>query len=114
MTVEHNVGETVERGSGNVFADLGLSVTKDDMLKVEFARAITAIINRGELTQIEAAEILRTDQAKVSAILRGQLKGFSVERLIRYAMLLGQDVDIRISRRRRAGRRPGRIKVHAA
>lgn len=83
--------------SGNVFADLNIPCSDEDMLKVHISRSIAATIRKRELTQVEAAEIIGTDQAKVSAILRGRLSAFSVDRLIRYLILLGRDIDIRVS-----------------
>ena len=41
-----------------------------------------------------AAEILGVDQSKISALARGRLEGFSIERLFKFLILLGQDVEI--------------------
>ena len=97
--------------SGNVFADLGLPSSPEDMLKVEIARAISKTIERCGMTQVEAAYRLGTDQAKVSAIVRGRLKSFAVDRLFNYLVALGHDVDIHISHRLR--RHEGKIRVTA-
>lgn len=113
MSVERDAeGGTVIDSSGNVFVDLELPASEEDMLKVNIARAITNTVRKRALTQAEAAKILGVDQSKVSALLRGRLKGFSVERLIRFLVLLGRDIDIHISKRYRSER--GRIKVLAA
>jgi predicted XRE-type DNA-binding protein len=100
----------VVNSSGNVFVDLGIEMSDEDMLKVQIARAINNTIQRRELTQQQAAEIINTDQAKVSALLRGNLKGFGVERLFRFLLLLGRDVDIRVSHKLKPDR--GRIRFH--
>lgn len=97
--------------TGNVFADLGLPVSEEDMLKVHIAHAIAVTLRKRDLTQIEAAKIIGADQAKVSALLKGRLKGFSVERLIHFLVRLGRDVDVKISKSHRD--RPGKIRVHA-
>ena len=99
------------KSSGNVFADLRLPSSPEDMLKVEMARAIGKTIERRGLTQVQAAKMLGTDQAKVSAIVRGRLKDFAVDRLFNYLVALGHDVDIRISQRLR--RAEGKIRVTA-
>jgi predicted XRE-type DNA-binding protein len=112
MTAELDTHEIVIDSSGNVFRDLDLPTSEEDMLKVAMARAISNAIRKRCLTQTEAADIIGVDQAKVSALLRGRLKGFSVDRLFRFLVLLGKDVDIRISGRFR--NQPGRIKVVAA
>jgi len=43
---------------------------------------IGAIIERRGLTQSAAAELLEIDQPKVSALTRGRLSGFSLDRLV--------------------------------
>lgn len=83
-----------EKSSGNVFTDLGLSEPENRIAKAELARNISSIISRRNLTQQAAAELLGIDQPKVSALLRGKLAGFSLERLIRYLIILGRDIEI--------------------
>jgi predicted XRE-type DNA-binding protein len=47
------------------------------------------------LTQAAAAaEVQQIDQPKVSALVRGRLTGFSLDRLVRFLVLLGSDVEI--------------------
>jgi predicted XRE-type DNA-binding protein len=43
---------------------------------------------------MEAAQLLGIDQPKVSALMRGKLTGFSLERLLRFMNILGRDVEI--------------------
>jgi len=47
------------------------------------------IIAERNLTQEEAAKILRLTQPKISALLRGQFRGVSERRLLRCRTLLG-------------------------
>jgi predicted XRE-type DNA-binding protein len=88
----------VIKSTGNVFADLGLPHSDEDMLRVEIAVAITGTVSKLGLTQIDAAERMRVDQATVSRLTRGRLDGISVERLLNFLTLLGRDVDISISK----------------
>ncbi|HLY54264.1 MAG TPA: XRE family transcriptional regulator, partial [Stellaceae bacterium] len=60
-----------------------------------------------------AAKLLEIDQPKVSRLLRGQLTGFSTERLMHFLTRLGRDVEIVVKRVPRA-RRQGRVRVVAA
>ena len=83
-----------EVGSGNVCADLGLPDAAELHAKADLAYEISRIIDQRGLTQIEAAEILGVDQPKVSALVRGRLDGFSLERLSRFLNALGKDVEI--------------------
>ena len=87
----------IEASSGNVFADLNLSHPEERLAKAKMAMRISKVIATRGLTQVEAAEVLKINQPKISDLLRGRLKGFSTERLFRFLNLLGQDVKIVIS-----------------
>jgi predicted XRE-type DNA-binding protein len=99
----------VRDGTGNVFADIGTKNPDQALAKAELARQIASIIQEQALTQSQAAELLHIDQAKVSALVRGRLSGFSTDRLIRFLNALGHDVEIRIKANPVA---PERARVH--
>lgn len=99
-----------ERGSGNVFADLGLPDAEEMLLKAHLVHQISVVLEEHGLTQTAAAELLGIDQPKVSALLRGQLRGFSLERLTRFLNALGQDVEI-VVRPKPKSERQGRTLV---
>lgn len=82
--------------SGNVFADLGLPNPEEALAKAELANKISELIRDRKLTQAKAAKELGIDQPKVSMLLRGRLTGFSLERLMRLLLLLGQDIKISV------------------
>jgi predicted XRE-type DNA-binding protein len=103
----------IERSSGNVFADIGLPNPEERLAKAELAIRIAAAIRARRLTQTRAARILRIDQPKISRLLRGQLSGFSTERLMHFLTRLGRDVEIVIKVAPRS-RRQGRLRVVAA
>ena len=83
-----------EESSGNVFADLGLPNPEELLSKTEVAIKIADIIKKKRLTQKKAAEILGIDQPKVSALLKGKLRSFSLERLFRFLNVLGTTVIV--------------------
>jgi predicted XRE-type DNA-binding protein len=91
-------------GSGNVFADLGVAHPEEALAKAELALKITEMIARRQLTQAQAAALLKVDQPKISALTRGRLAGFSLDRLVRFLVLLGNDVEIVVKARRRSSR----------
>jgi predicted XRE-type DNA-binding protein len=93
MTQHHN-HEPVEQGSGNIFADLGFPNPEEHLAKAKLAMQIIDIIRQRRLSQAAAADILGIDQPKVSALMRGQLKNFSLDRLCRFLNRLDKDVDI--------------------
>jgi predicted XRE-type DNA-binding protein len=89
--------------SGNVFADLNLPKADDLLAKAELAGKIIAEIQRRRFTQTQAAAILGIDQPKISALKQGKLSAFSIERLMRFLLLLGRDIQITV--KGKAGRR---------
>src|SRR4051794_13626137 len=83
-------------GSGNVFEDLGFANADEMQAKSELVRHINRIIKSKGLTQVEAAKLLGINQPKVSMLKRGRLTDFSVDRLMRFLVALGQEVDITV------------------
>ena len=64
------------------------------LVKAELAIQISKLIKKRKLTQIDAAKLLGLDQPKISALNRGRLSGFSVERLFKLLSILDQDIEI--------------------
>lgn len=81
-------------GSGNVYADFGFSDPWEAKTKAELAMLITNIIKEKKATQEQAAQLMGIDQPKVSKITRGLLSEFTLERLMRFVLCLGFDIDI--------------------
>ena len=94
MKIQHEVG------SGNVFADIGVAEPVESLAKAKLARQIASIIKHRHLKQIDAAKLLKIDQPKISKLLRGQLKDFSIERLMSFLMELDRDIEIVIKKRK--------------
>lgn len=103
----------VHQGSGNVFADLELPDAEEMQAKALLCMQINTIIKKRHLTQTQAADLLGIDQPKVSALIRGRLKGFSMERLFHFLNLLGRDVQIVVKPKPRS-RQQGNLQVAAA
>ena len=87
----------ITESSGSVFADLDLPDAGTRMAKADLAHAISLIIQERGLTQQEAADTLGVDQPKVSAITRGRLADFSLDRLLTLVNRLGMDIEINVS-----------------
>ena len=105
--------QTVVRGSGNVFADLGLSGAEEKQTKVRLAVALNQIIQKRRLSQAAAARLLGVNQPKISALSNYQLGGFSAERLMHFLNALDRDVEI-VIRKKPQSRKLARINVRAA
>ena len=94
--------EKVQVGGSNVFRDLGFHDAEERLLKAKLASKITELIHKKGLTQAQIAERTALDQPKVSKLLRGQLAGFSADRLFAIVNRLGHSVEVRISARERS------------
>ena len=105
--------EPVTRGTGNVFADLGLPDAAERQAKLRLAYALNQVLDAGKLSQAEAAKVLGVTQPKVSALRNYKLGGFSLERLMTLLTALDQDVEITIRRKPRS-RHAARITIVAA
>lgn len=104
-----------EPSSGNVFADLELPQPDLALAKAELVQHIRLLLAERKLTQARAAEILGIDQPKVSALLRGRVTGYSIDRLFRFLNALGQQVEINVRSTRpptKAGRARGILVTH--
>ena len=86
----------VDQGSDNVFADLGLPSPDLALAKAELVQRIRRLIAERKLTQARAAALLGIDKPKVSALVRGRVEGFTLDRLFRFLNALGQRVEITI------------------
>jgi predicted XRE-type DNA-binding protein len=98
--------------SGNIFADLGVDKPEESLAKAELAFKINSLIKEQRLTQTESAKKLGIDQPKISALARGNLKGFSIERLFKFLILLGQDVEIVLKPHNKKIRIKGHMHLH--
>ena len=84
----------VTHGSGNFFADLGLSNPEELLLKTKLVLAISDAIKARGLTQSEAAKIMGVSQPDLSKLLRGRTMSFTLDRLVGMLNELGMDVDM--------------------
>ena len=89
-----------EPSTGNVFADLGLADAGEHLIKAGLVVRIDRTIRQRKLTQAAAAQLMGIDQPKISAMLAGQFRGYSVERLMRFLVALGHDVEIVVKPRK--------------
>jgi len=86
----------VEVGSGNVFVDIGVPNPDLALAKAKLVQQILDAIRDRKLTQAKAAELLGLDQPKVSALVRGRVEGYSIDRLFKFLNLLGRQIEITV------------------
>jgi predicted XRE-type DNA-binding protein len=86
----------VLEGSGNVFADLGLPNSEQELIKAQLTLQIYTILKSSGMTQAEIAKILGVRQPQVSLLMRNRAGNFSVGRLMEFLTALRQDVEITV------------------
>jgi predicted XRE-type DNA-binding protein len=104
---------TVTPGSGNVYADLGYENPEEMLLKAHLVTLLSKAIKAKGLNQYQAAEVLGIDQPKVSALVRGQFRGYSLERLFKFFNALDLDVEVNV-KSKAEGEERARISVGSA
>ena len=91
-------GVEVHRGSGNVFADLGLADAQKLQFKTGLAMEIRKAISTLGLTQQDAAKRMGITQPKVSDMMRGDFTNLSERKLMVCLTRLGYDIEISVRR----------------
>jgi predicted XRE-type DNA-binding protein len=90
MNIDH------ETSTGNVFDDLGLPNSEQELVKAKLTVQIYRLLKDRGLTQAETAKLLGTTQAQVSALMRCKPASVSVGRLMKFLTVLGQDVEVTV------------------
>jgi len=89
-------GVEVQRGSGNVFADLGLVDAEKLKIKTGLVIEIRKAMKIHGLTQQEAAKKMGLTQPKVSDMMRGDFSNLSERKLMDCLTRLGYDIEIKV------------------
>ena len=89
-------GVEVHRGSGNVFADLGLADADKLKIKAGLVIEIRNAMRSLGLTQLEAAKRMGITQPKVSDMMRGDFTNLSERKLMDCLTRMGYDIEIKV------------------
>jgi predicted XRE-type DNA-binding protein len=89
-------GVEVQRGSGNVFADLGLPDAEKLKIKTALVVEIRKAMRALGLTQQAAAKRMGIPQPKVSGMMRGDFTNLSERKLMDCLNRLGYDIEIAV------------------
>ena len=94
-TIAMDITDTaVERGSANVFADLGREGADAHLLKAGLVSCIDDIVCKRRITEAEAARQLGLSEVDMSCLLRGDFREHSLQILFGLLTALGCDIDI--------------------
>ena len=89
-------GVEVRRGSGNVFADLGIPDAEKLKIKTGLVIEIRKAMRQLNLTQQEAAKRMGLTQPKVSDMMRGDFTNLSERKLMDCLTRMGYDIEIKL------------------
>jgi len=90
----------IERGSGNVFRDIGFSPEEAQNLHLrsELMTRVEQFVKRGGVTQTEAARALGITQPRLNDLLRGKIDKFSLDALVNMLGRAGMRVELRVKK----------------
>jgi predicted XRE-type DNA-binding protein len=90
----------IERGSGNVFLDIGFSPEEAQNLQLrsELMSRIERFVKRNGMTQTEAARALGVTQPRLNALLKGKIDQFSLDALVNMLAHAGMRVEMKVKK----------------
>jgi predicted XRE-type DNA-binding protein len=106
------MSKMIEESSGNVFADIGLPNSEQELLKAKLTIQVHLLLKKRQLAQTDAAKLLGTTQPQISALLNLKPVSVSIGRLLEFLTILGQDVEVTL--RPAPKKRAGHVVVNVA
>ncbi len=86
----------ITRGSNNPFRDAGLPNPELENARAGLAADIIRILNRRNLSKRKAAAITGIDPADITRIRNADLKGFTIDRMIKILATLNHRVEVSV------------------
>ena len=96
MTKSKKTDIKIEKGSGNVFADLDLPGADELFARAQIGFHVFKILEERNLKQREIAALLRIPQPEVSHLMNGHSSRFTTDKLLDFLKRLNQTVTIQI------------------
>jgi predicted XRE-type DNA-binding protein len=90
----------IQRGSGNVFRDIGFSPEESQNLQLrsDLMSKIERFVKRSGMTQTEAARALGVGQPRLNDLLRGKIDKFSLDALVNMLGHAGMRVELKVKK----------------
>jgi predicted XRE-type DNA-binding protein len=79
-----------------VFADLGLPNPELALAKAKLVLQLNVCIQDQKLSHAKVATLLGIERTQLEALLRGRTEKYSLDRLFRFLVALGQHVEISV------------------
>ena len=103
----------VEKGSGNVFKDLGLPNPEERLAKAHLVFKIEDIITERGFRRGKAAKILGISRSELSMLRKGRLANYSLDYLFSLLEKLDRQIEV-IVHKRPANTPPAGMRISAA
>ena len=89
----------ITKSSGNIFLNLGFPPHEASvmLLRAQLAEALRSWLDRGKLTQTQAAKRLGISQPRMSEIVRGKVELMSLDYLAGLCAKAGLDIGLRLA-----------------
>ena len=100
----------VVKGSDNPFRDIGSPNADTKLLKADLSGKIIDILDKKGWSQRQASKETGVDQADICRIRNADLKGFTIDRLVKILYNLNYTVEVIV----RPSHRRARVRAHAA
>jgi len=88
-----------EKGSGNVFKDLGLEDSDELFTRSKIGFFVFKVLEEKQLKQRDIAALLGIAQSDVSHLMNGHFSRFTTDKLLSFLKRLDQKVVIQVSSR---------------
>lgn len=90
----------VEKGSGNVFLDLGFrpEEARSLLVRADLMVEVDRYVKESGLTQKEAAKRLGITQPRLNDLLRGKIQKFSLDALVNMLARVGRQVSVKVKK----------------
>lgn len=90
----------MERGSGNVFRDVGFPPAEAHnlLLRAELMFRVERFVKDHKLTQAAAAKALGITQPRLNQLLKGKIELFSLDALVKMLVKAGLHVELRVKK----------------
>jgi predicted XRE-type DNA-binding protein len=91
---------TIEKSTGNVFADLGFDAEEAQhlVLRSELMRAIRKHVESSGQTQQQAARLFGVTQPRLNMVLKGRINEFSLDALVSMLAKAGMRVELKVKK----------------
>ncbi|MFN0167186.1 MAG: helix-turn-helix domain-containing protein [Bryobacteraceae bacterium] len=87
------------KGDKNVFVDCGFPPAVAEILRIraKMMMALTGYIQERKITQSRAARLMGVSQPRISDLVRGKIRLFTIDALVNMVIAAGLKVDIDIT-----------------